>query len=487
MADRDQNDADPMARSGKSEGVWDSDPSSDTEKTLSNPAARNRAGAYVLGALLAQGGFGTVYHATHAALGTKAAVKLLHPYLASRPDVVLRFEREINVIRRIDHPNVVRILEHGTRDDASPYLAMELLEGVTLGDHLLARGRLRPAEAFAILEPLASALETAHALSVVHRDVKASNVFIATQPDGSQRVVLLDFGVAKLLDADAPSITKSREILGSFACMSPEQIMSQPVDGRADLYGLGVLAYRMLVGELPFQSSLFVVLRELHLHADAPVPSTRAPLNPVFDDVILRALAKNPADRFPTVSAFIEAFRVALGARPSDVGPMKARRAVAVYVEARPARMAIDSLDEDSIELESVFLTVMTEFTEMGLTAIIETGASGLLAATLPDDYEEEGRLRRRVVQGALAAFATGEGRSALDRRVRLRVCVHEGDVVFGADGSYMSGALLDVMTWVPDEADLGVFASAEALRGLGITARGIVGGAGARLRIDAP
>lgn len=485
MVVRYEKDADPTARSTKSEGAWSSGRPGDTGRESSNPVARDRAGAYILGSLLAQGGFGTVYHATHADDGTKAAVKLLHPYLASRPEVVLRFEREIDVIRRIDHANVVRILEHGRRDDESPYLAMELLEGVTLGAHLRTRGRLNPAEALAVLEPLASALAAAHALSVVHRDIKASNVFLATQPDGSQRVVLLDFGVAKLLDSAEPSLTKSREILGSFSCMSPEQILSLPIDGRADIYGLGVLAYRMIVGELPFQSSLFVVLRELHLHADPPVPSTRAPIDPAFDDVLLRALQKNPADRYPTVSAFLEAFRAALCARTLDNTPMAARRALAVYVEARTAHMAQDSLDEDSEELEAMFPAVMAELTGMGLTVIVETGASGLLGVVLPDDYEEEGQLRRHVVHAALSVFRGVADRPAPDRRVHLRICAHVGDVVLAADGAYVSGALLDVVTWVPDEAEEGVFASAEALRGLRITPRGSVGGDGARLRLD--
>src|SRR5262249_7500245 len=158
---------------------------SKTERDAAAPEAEGNAGLlpgtcvgeYVIDDLLASGGFGVVYRATHAERGKRAAIKVLHAELTAHPEVVARFQREIEAIERIIHPNGVEILGHGSLDDGTPYFVMELLSGVTLGQHLVARGRLSPEEVLAILEPLTSALEAAHAQAIVHRDIKASNVF----------------------------------------------------------------------------------------------------------------------------------------------------------------------------------------------------------------------------------------------------------------------------------------------------------------------
>jgi eukaryotic-like serine/threonine-protein kinase len=439
-------------------------------------------GSYVLSTILARGGFGTVCRAAHAELGTPAAVKLLHPYLEARPAVVLRFEREIDVISRIRHPNVVQILEHGRCADGSTFLVMELLEGVTLDHHLRTHGRLAPAEVLAILAPLVSALTAAHAVSVIHRDIKPTNVFLAVE-GGRLRVVLLDFGVAKLLDTSEPDLTRSREIVGTYSAMSPEQILGRPVDARSDVYGLAVLAYRMLVGELPFQSNLLPLIQELHLYASPAPPSTRAWINPVFDDVILRGMSKAPADRHPTVGAFLESFRGAVSAHHATGDAARVtRRALAAYADVGWMDEALDAAEGDGEDRGAFLSAVVAELTAIGFSVAVETGGSVFLSLELSGEPAPDRELRRRTMEAALAVFRrAGEG-----KRVRLRLCIHVGEIVTTAEGTPVAGELLDVAAWVPDDAEEGVFASAEALAGLGIAPVGSVVGAGARLRIGA-
>ena len=142
----------------------------------------------------------------------------------------------------------MRALDHGTLDDGRPYLVLEYIEGPSLRDAIHERGSLPPAEMLAILEPLCDALATAHALGLVHRDVKASNVILGHDVQGPRRPVLLDFGLVKLLDAEGPGLTSSRSMLGTPAAMAPEQMAGQPVDARTDVYALGLLAFHMLTG-----------------------------------------------------------------------------------------------------------------------------------------------------------------------------------------------------------------------------------------------
>jgi serine/threonine-protein kinase len=201
-------------------------------------------GRYRVERLIGNGGFAAVYEARDPD-GRRVAIKRLHGELALRSHDILRFDREIRIIRGLRHPNVVEILDVG--DDQAPYFVMELLHGTDLSDHIARRGRLSLEETVEILAPVCSALSAAHQKGIVHRDLKASNVFL-----DRERVVLLDFGVAKLLDGTALRLTRSHLIVGSPACMAPEQILNGPVDERTDVYGLGVLAYQMLTGALPF-------------------------------------------------------------------------------------------------------------------------------------------------------------------------------------------------------------------------------------------
>ncbi|WP_437733531.1 serine/threonine-protein kinase [Sorangium sp. So ce1335] len=471
-------------------------PSGDDDTTLDPPEARRereeppspphrplprgaRAGDYVVDRLLAQGGFSFVYRATHAERGTPVALKVLHADLASHLDAVLRFEREIEVIRRLDHPNVVRILEHGRLDGGHPFYAMELLEGSSLDEHLRARGSVSPADALALLEPLCSALEAVHRCGVVHRDIKASNVFVSEE-HGRRRVVLLDFGVAKLLGAPGPALTSSRHILGTPAYISPEQLVGGPIDLRADVYALGILTYRMLVGAPPFAEGSYEMLRQMHLYVHPPRPSAQARIKPAFDAVVLRALDKDREGRHPTIAAFLSDFRAAVeashGARASPSGGL-VRRALAAYAEVHVDASHLEEPDDALLaDLEVVLPFIAAELTNAGLMSAAETGTSVLFTARRPDEPASDVASRRRLVDAALSIDQRLRARAGRDPRIHVRLCLHAGELLDAGEAAPMAGKLLEVAAWVPDEVEDGVFASPEVLAELALSTMDVVG-----------
>ncbi len=206
---------------------------------------------------LGHGGMGTVWEAQHLRLDTRVAVKFIRPdRAAANPALVKRFEREAKAAARISHPNVVRVMDFGAIDGAVPYLVMELLDGFSLAELLERGGRLSFATAKALAEQVGSALESAHAEGIVHRDVKPHNVFVTEgSRDRSLVVKVLDFGVAKVLgDAQAPTgdtaLTETGSVVGSPPYMSPEQLEARAdVDLRSDLWSLGIILYEALTGQ----------------------------------------------------------------------------------------------------------------------------------------------------------------------------------------------------------------------------------------------
>jgi len=205
---------------------------------------------------LSAGGGGTLWVAAHMRMHTQVAVKFLAPFLMSNETARARFEREGRVVSRIDSPYLVHIYDTGTIEDGTPYMVMEWLEGESLKDHLKRESRMAPRDAMSVVNQVASALTRTHAVGVIHRDIKPDNIFLL-RTSGAKVIKVLDFGVAKRLpgsDEDSLSlITARHETLGTPAFMSPEQLRyASQVDHRTDLWSLGVLAYRLLMGALPF-------------------------------------------------------------------------------------------------------------------------------------------------------------------------------------------------------------------------------------------
>jgi serine/threonine protein kinase len=260
------------------------------------------------------GGMGVVYRAEETGLGGRpVALKLLPPALAGDPDFRARFLREMRVAAAIDHPNIVPIYRAG-EDRGLLYLAMRYVHASDLRRVLEAEGRLEPARALAILDQVARALDAAHARGLVHRDVKPGNILLAPPVlDGDpEHVYLVDFGLARS-DSDDRSIGGGGSFLGTPRYAAPEQAAGRPVDGRTDGYALGCVLYECLTGRPPFPHDSGEALLLAHLEAAPPrVTSLRPDLPPAIDQVVTRALAKSPDDRFPTCRALIAAAREAL-------------------------------------------------------------------------------------------------------------------------------------------------------------------------------
>lgn len=272
---------------------------------------------YEVVSLLGEGGMGTVYLALHPIMGRKAAVKVLKPELARDESLVMRFFNEARAANAIRHPNIIDIIDVGMLpDDNVPYMLMEFLEGESLATRL-ERSRPLPVDmAVEIAFQTASALAAAHSKGIVHRDLKPDNLFLV--PDemvtNGERVKVLDFGIAKLRDDMRGSSMKTRTgaIMGTAAYMSPEQCQGliEKLDHRTDVYALGIILYEMLCGAPPFISEGFGDIIIMHVMRPPEPPETKNPLIPGdVSAAILRALAKDPGDRFQSMTEFQAALR----------------------------------------------------------------------------------------------------------------------------------------------------------------------------------
>jgi serine/threonine protein kinase len=281
---------------------------------------------YRIEELIGRGGMGVVYRAYDLRLKRPVAVKLVVPSLAADERFRERFERETELVMSLEHPNVVPIYDAG-EVDGRVYLAMRLVDGSDLGSLLRTEGALQPARAITICAQIAAALDAAHARGLVHRDVKPSNVLL----DSSEHVYLADFGLSRRLDDQVGERGQDRS-LGTPAYVAPEQLEGQAVDARADVYSLGCLLYECLTGERVFPRGSRLAEAWAHLEEQPPRPSrTRPGLPDTLDNVISRALAKTPEERYPTCGALIAAAESALGLRRP---PRLARRATVVIAAA---------------------------------------------------------------------------------------------------------------------------------------------------------
>jgi serine/threonine-protein kinase len=278
-------------------------------------------GKYELTGHIATGGMGAVFKARHVHLRKDVAVKVLRPELSSALDLVERFRREAEIASALEHDNIVRVTDFGRSEEGLLYLVMELLVGESLFDRLRRERKIPPPRAVTWLWQVCAGLEAAHQHGVVHRDLKPENVFLARSASGREVVKLLDFGIAKFARATGEA-TQTGIVVGTPEYLSPEQAMGLPVDGRADVYTLGLIAFRMLAGHHPFKADdpRGLLLQQ----ASVPVPPL-AEANPelaawpALCAAVARACAKDPQDRPPSALALGDLLSAALG--PAFVAP----------------------------------------------------------------------------------------------------------------------------------------------------------------------
>jgi serine/threonine-protein kinase len=272
-------------------------------------------GAYRIERTLGRGGFGVVYVGVDEQRGRRAAIKQLLPALSSEREFVERFFREARAAASIDHPGIVEIYDVGWHTDGSAYYAMKLLDGDTLADRLRAHGMLSIAAATTIALQVAGAVAAAHARGIVHRDLKPDNIMLVRDAEagGGERAFVLDFGIAKLTaDGFTSSHSNNRTVtgvlLGTPLYMSPEQCRgARDIDHRSDIYALGCIVFEMLAGRPPFPGSPGEVVGAHQFVAAPSVSTLREDVPAELDAVIARALAKEPAARFPSIDALADA------------------------------------------------------------------------------------------------------------------------------------------------------------------------------------
>jgi serine/threonine-protein kinase len=273
-------------------------------------------GRYELNAHLATGGMGAVFRARHVHLRKDVAVKVLRPDLSASADLVERFRREAEIASALEHENIVRVTDFGRTGDGWLFLVMELLTGESLFDRLRREGFLSPDEAVPILWQVCNGLEAAHALGVVHRDLKPENVFLARTTSGREVTKLLDFGIAKIAGPSSTSATAAGIVVGTPEYLAPEQALGAEVDARADLYAVGLIAWRALAGRHPFKAEDARSL--LMMQATRPVPPHTEPRPdlaeyPALVAAVSKACAKETAARHQTAGALRDELRSALG------------------------------------------------------------------------------------------------------------------------------------------------------------------------------
>jgi serine/threonine protein kinase len=265
-------------------------------------------GDYVIETAIGTGGGGTVYRAVHPIIGKKVAVKVLKGAMTNNDNAVKRFTLEARAVNEIRHRNLVDIFAFGRLPDGRWYHVMEYLEGQSLGDLLEARGRLPAREALPIFVEVTHALEAAHAKGIVHRDLKPDNIFLTTTGTGTPPAVkLLDFGIAKLMEGHGLGVgphTAHGSTVGTPHYMSPEQARGQALDGRSDLYALGVLLYRTITGKPPIDGPDLLSICRKHV-MDTPVRALIQGAGTVsmeLDRVIMKLLEKSPDQRYQSAT-----------------------------------------------------------------------------------------------------------------------------------------------------------------------------------------
>ena len=274
-------------------------------------------GKYRLTRIIGRGGMGTVWEGVHTSLSTQVAVKFIDTDYADSEELRRRFVNEARAAAQLQSKHVIQVHDQGLMADGRPFIVMEFLTGEALDQRLDRLGTLPPKDVARIVLHICRGLSKAHAAGIIHRDLKPENVFLVWDDEDNEDIAkVVDFGIAKFVDEGlvGSSATRTGSLLGTPFYMSPEQARGlRSIDVRSDLWSVGVIAYRCLVGKLPFEGEAFGDMLVKICTGDTPVPSENADVPAGFDDFIARALAKQPDDRFQTARELAESLAVVCG------------------------------------------------------------------------------------------------------------------------------------------------------------------------------
>ncbi len=269
---------------------------------------------------IGEGGFGTVWRARQTQMDRVVALKVLHPRMAKDPQVVGRFKREAQASSHLRAPHTVQVYDFDQTPEGLMYLAMEMLAGQSLHAILTTEGKFAPLRMARIMDGIAESLGEAHQNGIVHRDIKPENIYLEPQPS-PDFVKVLDFGIAKIVSGDGvkgPQLTAVGQTLGTLEYMSPEQLMGQQLDGRSDIYALGIMAYELMCGRLPFDAKTPTEMITGHLKTVPPPPSKFVPaIPPELDAIVLRCLEKSRDKRWADTAALRAALASLLSGQAS--------------------------------------------------------------------------------------------------------------------------------------------------------------------------
>jgi len=366
---------------------------------------------------LGEGGMGRVYLAEHVKMGRKSALKVLHPGMVKDLDAITRFNREAANASRITHPNVAAVYDFGETSDGLIYLAMEFVDGESLASVIERNGPLPPRRAAEIVRQTGEALAVAHEAGLVHRDLKPDNILLVPTREGGDLVKVVDFGIAKAADTESRKVTKTGHVIGTPDYMSPEQFAGDALDGRSDIYSLGLVAFNMLTGGLPFPSESARESLIMRL-TDTPMSLRRVSPNVDWPDdvqaVIEKALARDPARRDLSASEFGRAFYQAVSRMPETTAPRPSPTESRVVPPTRVARYSEATAAQEDRYVSTVGLlaTLVVILTISTVVANRNSGVQPVRAVGSPskapvrDNSQEFARLDSLANDSATAAAA---------------------------------------------------------------------------------
>lgn len=323
-------------------------------------------GRYRVEQELGRGGMAKVYRGQDTVLGRTVAIKILAPQFADDQDFVHRFRREAQAAARISNQHLVSVFDTGS-DDGVHFIVMEYVDGRTLADLIAGGGRIMPDRAIEVAIDVCRALEAAHAQGVIHRDIKPGNIML----DENGQVKVTDFGIARVT-TNADTIAQTAAVLGTASYLSPEQAQGQPVDGRSDLYSLGCVLYEMVTGRPPFLGDSPVAVASKHVLEQPTPPSRLNPdVTPDLDAVILRALAKNPANRYQTAEEFREDLERVRRGLPVNATPLLPAGTTQVIDRPASPTAVLPPTAQPEPERSNWWVPVLVTLLILGLLALV--------------------------------------------------------------------------------------------------------------------